>query len=82
MVNSWKSTKARIRFKKLREKIQKERAEVDKKLCSLKSEKFACIPDAEIATRKALKNFLYHELTEINVQEVKSNSETNFPYIV
>ena len=69
-------------MKSLEKKIQKERAEVDKKLRSLKSEKFACIPDAEIATRKALKNFLYHELTEINVQEVKSNSETNFPYIV
>jgi len=55
-------------LKSLEKKSQKERAEVDKKLRSLKSEKFACRPDAEIATRKVLKNFLYHELTAINVQ--------------
>jgi len=59
----------------LEKKIKKERAEVDKKLRSLKSEKFACIPDAETATRKLLKNFLYH----VNVQEVESKSDTDFP---
>ena len=31
---------------------------------------------------KVLKKFLYHELIEINVQEVESKSETNFPYLV
>lgn len=40
---------------KIREKkIQKERVEVDKKLRTLKYEKFACQPDAETATRKLL----------------------------
>ena len=60
-------------MKSLEKKIQKERAEVDKKLHSLKYEKFACIPDAEIATIK--------ELKEINFQEVESKSDTNFPYL-
>ncbi|GGA50600.1 hypothetical protein CYANOKiyG1_70110 [Okeania sp. KiyG1] len=69
-------------MKSLEKKIQKERAEVDKKLRTLKSENFACIADAEAATRKLLKNFLYHELTEINVQEVESKSESYFPYEV
>ena len=50
-----------------------------KKLGSLKSEKFACIPDAETATRKLLKNFLDHELEQINVIEVESKSDTDFP---
>jgi len=44
-------------LKSLEKKIQKERAEVEKKLRSLKYEKFACIPDAEIATIKVLKTF-------------------------
>ncbi|NEP82582.1 MAG: hypothetical protein F6K39_33195 [Okeania sp. SIO3B3] len=67
-------------LKNLEKKIQKERVEVNKKLRSLKSEKFACQPDAETATRKLLKKFLYHELTEINVQEVESKSDSYFPY--
>ena len=39
-------------LKSLGKKIQKERVEVDKKLRTLKSEKFACIPDEEKATKK------------------------------
>jgi len=39
-------------WKSLEKKIEKERVEVDKKLRTLKSEKFACIPDAETATKK------------------------------
>ncbi|GGA42551.1 hypothetical protein [Okeania sp. KiyG1] len=66
-------------MKSLEKKIQKERAEVDKKLGSLKSEKFACVSDAETATRKLLKKVLDHELTEINVQFVESKSDTDFP---
>ena len=54
-------------LKSLEKKIRKERVEVDKKLRSLKSEHFACIADAETATRKLLKKFLYHEFKEINV---------------
>ncbi len=42
-------------LKTLEKKIQKELAEVDKQLRTIKSEKFACIPDTEIAKRKLLK---------------------------
>ncbi|NEP84711.1 MAG: IS1634 family transposase [Okeania sp. SIO3C4] len=69
-------------LKNLDKKIQKEPVEVDKKLRTLKSEKFACLPDAETATKKLLTNFLYHELREINVQEVESKSDSYFPYQV
>jgi len=69
-------------LKSLEKKIQKERVEVDKKLRSLKSENFACQADAETATRKLLKKFLYHEFKEINVQFVESKSNRNFPYKV
>ena len=69
-------------LKNLEKKIQKERAEVDKKLRTLKSENFACQPDAETATRKLLKKFLYHEVKQINVQFVESKSDTDFPYKV
>ncbi|NEP07769.1 MAG: IS1634 family transposase, partial [Okeania sp. SIO4D6] len=65
-------------LKSLEKKIQKERVEVDKKLRTLKSEKFACQPDAETAARKLFKKFLDHELTEINFQEVQSKSESDF----
>ena len=58
MVNSWKSTALRIGFKKCREKIQKERVEVDKKLRSLKSENFAFQAYAETATRKIFNFFI------------------------
>ena len=64
-------------LKSLGKKIQKERVEVDKKLRSLKSENFAS--DAETATRKLLKKFLYHEFKEINVQFVEAKSNKNFP---
>jgi len=67
-------------LKSLGKKIQKERVEVDKKLRSLKSENFAS--DAETATRKLLKKFLYHEFKEINVQFVESKSNRDFPYKV
>ena len=67
-------------LKSLEKKIQKERVEVDKKLRSLKSENFAS--DAETATRKLLKKFLYHEFKEINVQFVESKSNRDFPYKV
>ena len=67
-------------MKSLGKKIQKERVEVDKKLRSLKSENFAS--DAETATRKLLKKFLYHEFKEINVQFVESKSNRDFPYKV
>ncbi|MEM1171342.1 MAG: IS1634 family transposase, partial [Cyanobacteria bacterium P01_H01_bin.35] len=69
-------------LKNLEKKIQKERVEVDKKLRSLKSENFACIPDAETATKKLFKKFLYHEVKQINVQFVEAKSESNFPYEV
>ncbi|MGD1808994.1 IS1634 family transposase, partial [Dapis sp. BLCC M126] len=69
-------------LKTLDTKIQKERVELNKKLRTLKSQKFACIPDAETATRKLLKKFLYHELKQINVQQVESKSESCFPYEV
>ena len=69
-------------MKSLEKKIQKERVEVDKKLRSLKSENFAYQADAETATRKLLKKFLYHEFKEINVQFVESKSNRNFPYKV
>ena len=69
-------------LKNLEKKIQKERVEVDKKLRTLKSEKFACQPDAETAARKLFKKFLYHELTEINFQFVESKSDIDFPYEV
>ena len=65
-------------LKSLKKKIQKERVEVDKKLRSLKSENFAS--DAETATRKLLKKFLYHEFKEINVQFVELKSKTDFLY--
>ena len=65
-------------LKSLEKKIQKERVEVDKKLRSLKSEKFACQPDAETATRKLFKKFLYHEVKQINVQFVESKYDTDF----
>ena len=67
-------------LKSLGKKIQKERVEVDKKLRSLKSENFAS--DADTATRKLLKKFLYHEFKEINVQFVESKSNRDFPYKV
>ena len=67
-------------LKSLEKKIQKERVEVDKKLRSLKSENFAS--DAETATRKLFKKFLYHEFKEINVQFVESKSNRDFPYKV
>ncbi|MCL2937168.1 MAG: hypothetical protein MGU50_11660 [Trichodesmium sp. MAG_R02] len=65
-------------LKSLEKKIQKERVEVDQKLCSLKSENFACQADAETATRKLFlkKN---HKFKEINVQFVESKSNKNFP---
>ncbi len=66
-------------LKSLEKKIQKERAEVDKKLRTFKPEKFACIPDAETATRKLLNKLLYHELKQINVQKLESKYDTNFP---
>ncbi|NET27639.1 IS1634 family transposase [Okeania sp. SIO1I7] len=69
-------------MKNLDKKIQKERAEVNKQLRTLKSEKFACIPDAQTAKRKLLNNFLDHELKQINVQEVESKYDTDFPYEV
>ncbi len=69
-------------LKNLDTKIQKERVELNKKLRTLKSQKFACIPDAETATRKLLTKFLYHELKQINVQQVESKSESCFPYEV
>ncbi len=69
-------------WKNLEKKIQKERAEVNKQLRTLRTEKFACRPDAETATRKLLKNFLYHELKQINVQEIESKPESDFPYQV
>ena len=65
-------------LKSLEKKIQKERVEVDQKLCSLKSENFACQADAETATRKLLKK-KYHKFKEINVQFVESKSNKNFP---
>ncbi|MCL2932297.1 MAG: hypothetical protein MGG11_08460 [Trichodesmium sp. MAG_R03] len=68
-------------MKSLGKKIQKERVEVDKKLRSLKSEIFACQADAETATRKLLKKFLYHEFQEINVQFVESKSNKIFPVL-
>ena len=71
-----------LRIAILEKKIQKERAEVNKQLRTLKSEKFACIPDAETATKKLLKNFLYHELAQINFPEVESKSDSYFPYQV
>ena len=66
-------------LKSLEKKIQKERVEVDKKLRSLKSENFACQADAETATRKLFKKFLYHEFKEINVEFVESKYNTDFP---
>ena len=66
-------------LKTLEKKIQKELAEVDKQLCTIKSEKFACIPDTEIAKRKLLKKSLYHEVKQINLQFVESKSDTDFP---
>ena len=66
-------------MKSLEKKIQKEGVEVDKKLRSLKSENFACQADAETATRKLLKKFLYHEFKKINVQFVESKSNRDFP---
>ena len=54
-------------LKTLEKKIQKELAEVDKQLRTIKSEKFACIPDTEIAKRKLLKKSLYHEMKQINL---------------
>ena len=66
-------------LKTLEKKIQKELAEVDKQLRTIKSEKFACIPDTEIAKRKLLKKSLYHEVKQINVQFVESKSDTDFP---
>ena len=82
MVNSWKSTALRIGFKKCREKIQKERVEVDKKLRILKSEKFACLLDAETATKRVFKNLWCHEFKQINVQFIESKSESYFSYKV
>ncbi len=82
----WLIVESQIRqesdLKNLEKKIQKERVEVDKKLRTLKSEKFACLPDAKTATRKLLKKFLYHEVKQINVLEVQSKSESDFPYEV
>ena len=66
-------------LKTLEKKIQKELAEVDKQLRTIKSEKFACIPDTEIAKRKLLKKSLYHEVKQINLQFVESKSDTDFP---
>ncbi|NEP83686.1 MAG: hypothetical protein F6K17_41335 [Okeania sp. SIO3C4] len=66
-------------LKNLDQKIHKERAEVNKQLHTLKSEKFACIPDAETATKKLSKKILYHELVQINVQNVESKSKSYFP---
>ena len=66
-------------LKTLEKKIQKELAEVDKQLRTIKSEKLACIPDTEIAKRKLLKKSLYHEVKQINLQFVESKSDTDFP---
>lgn len=66
-------------MKNLEKKIQKERVEVNKKLRTLTSQKYACIPDAETATRKLLKKFLDRDLTKINVQQVESKSGPDFP---
>ena len=65
-------------LKNINKKIPKERIEANKKLRTLTSEKFACIPDAQTAARKLLKNFLYHDLTKINVQQVESKSAIRF----
>ncbi|WP_256386559.1 IS1634 family transposase [Hydrocoleum sp. CS-953] len=86
MPQRWLVVESQLRresdLKSLEKKIQKERFEVDKKLRTLKSEKFACVPDAETATRKLLKKFFSHELKEINFQSVGSKSDTGFPYAV
>ena len=66
-------------LKTLEKKIQKELAEVDKQLRTIKSEKLACIPDTEIAKRKLLKKSLYHEVKQINLRFVESKSDTDFP---
>ena len=66
-------------LKTLEKKIQKKLAEVDKQLRTIKYEKFACIPDTEIAKRKLLKKSLYHEVKQINLQFVESKSDTDFP---
>ena len=58
MVSSWKSIAPTIRFEKSREKNQKERVEVDKKLRYLKSENFAFQAYAETATRKIFNFFI------------------------
>jgi transposase len=61
-------------LKSLEKKIQKERDVANKKLRTLRTQKFACIPDAQTAARKLLKIFLYYELTKINVQQIESKS--------
>ncbi len=65
-------------LKHLEKKIKNEEVEAQKKLRRLTSEKFACIPDAQKATKQLFPKYLYHQLTGINIQQVEDNKSGYF----
>lgn len=69
-------------LKHLEKKIKNEEVEAHKKLRRLTSEKFACIPDAQKATKPFFPKCLYHQLTGINIQQIEDNNNGDFCYQV
>ncbi|NER08296.1 MAG: IS1634 family transposase, partial [Okeania sp. SIO3C4] len=67
-------------LKHLEKKMKNEEIEAQKKLQGLTSEKFACIPDAQKATKQLFPKCLYHQLTGINIQQVEDNKSEYFCY--
>ncbi len=60
-------------LKHLEKKIKNEEVEAQKKLRRLTSEKFACIPDTQKATKQLFPKYLYHQLTGINIQQIEAH---------
>lgn len=62
-------------LKKLEKKISQEYEKHQKELKDLKSQEFACEPDAMQVTKKLLKKSKYHKLTEIKTVNVTKNKK-------
>ena len=67
VVESQKRRESNLKY--LEKKIKNEDVEAQKKLQRLTSEKFACIPDAQKATKQLFPKCLSHQLTGINIQK-------------
>lgn len=70
MVESEKRRESDV--KKLEKNIVKEARDDEKKIRQLSRQTFACIPDATKAAQKLLKKSKYHQLTNIEVEEIFS----------